>query len=69
MKKNPARSRPSPSPASPARRLREGGDASDPRQPIPPDPGKTTDVEIDEDAGPAPPRREEKTRTEKKGPP
>lgn len=60
MKKNPPRSRPPNTPKSPARRPRQGGDASDPRQPIPPDPGKTTDIEIDEDATPAPGRGQKK---------
>lgn len=32
-------------------------DAADPRRPIPPDPGKTTDVEIEEKKAPRKPRR------------
>jgi len=34
--------------AHPDRRRGEAGDASDPSKPIPPDPGKSTDIEIDE---------------------
>lgn len=44
-----------PPPAPPQRS--GASDAADPRRPIPPDPGKATDVEIEERKAPRKPRR------------
>jgi hypothetical protein len=58
--KKPKREHGSTSSNPPPRRPHRSGDASDPQQPIPPDPGKSTDIEIDEDgseATPPPPRK------------
>lgn len=58
----PGRSRVPAAPRDPLRRPpssdpREDGDAADPAQPIPPDQGKSTDIEIDEDETPEQPGR------------
>lgn len=59
--KRPSRPRDRTSTPAPAvsRRPRDKdrGDASDPSRPIPPDPGKTTDIEIEEKDAPRRPRR------------